>query len=129
MKIRTKQLLLVFCGLIALCIGSMAWRSRAAAIDSTLAWARLAPFPGSASELTVATEGGPFSRAIRCSFTAPAAHIESWLQQSPGTREVVPETRSSGVRHFQINPGGGAQHAEVTVDDARHSVSIYVYWS
>ena len=70
-----------------------------------------------------------FTRAFRASFVAPAADIEQWLQQSPGTREALPATPSPGVRHFEIAPGGGAQHAEATVDDTQHKVSIYVYWS
>jgi hypothetical protein len=38
-------------------------------------------------------------------------------------------TPSPGVRHFKITPGGGAEFAEVTVDDTQHRVSIKVYWS
>jgi hypothetical protein len=57
-------------------------------------------------------------RAFRSSFTAPAPDIEQWLQQSPGTREAQPSTPSPGIRRFEIVPGGGAQHAEVTVGDS-----------
>ena len=70
-----------------------------------------------------------FSRGFRVSFVAPAAEIDQWLQQSPGTREAIPSSPSPGTRHYRIAPGGGAQHAEVTVDDTQHRVSIYVYWS
>lgn len=92
-------------------------------------WARLAPYPGSARELKATTEGSLFTRAFRVSFSAPAADIERWLKDSPGTREATPEHPTPGVRHFAIKPGGGAQHAEVTVDDASGTVRIYVYWS
>ncbi len=137
MKPRTKRILLwVGCVLL---IG-IAWlgyfffsrnspRNQASAIDCTRIWGRLAPFPASAQQLSIDTEGSAFTRAFRSTFIAPPADIEQWLQQSPGTREALPTTPSPGVRHFEIAPGGGAQWAEVTVDDTNHRVSIYVYWS
>ena len=67
--------------------------------------------------------------ASGCLFSRRPADIEHWLQQSPGTREVVPTPSSPSGRHFEIAPGGGAAQAEVTVDDARHRVSIHVCWS
>jgi hypothetical protein len=78
---------------------------------------------------SISVQGSMFTRAFRASFVAPSTDIEQWLQQSPGTREALPTSPSPGIRHFSIAPGGGAQHAEVTVDDRRHYVSIYVYWS
>ncbi len=98
-------------------------------MDCTLEWGRLAPFPASAGTVTVTAEGSSFTRAFRSSFTAPAAEIETWLKDSPGTREAKLTKPSPGLRHFGIAPGGGAAHAEVTVDDTTHRVSIYVYWS
>ena len=99
------------------------------AIRCTLEWGRLAPLPGSASEFTMMTGGSMFTREFRASFAAPAADIERWLEESPGTRAVRPTAPTTGVRHFEIAPGGGAQHAEVNVDDLRNRVSIFVYWS
>jgi hypothetical protein len=99
------------------------------AIRCTLEWGRLSPFPASAEQITITTEGSMFTRAFRASFTAPAPDIERWLQDSPGTRAAISTSPSPGVRHFEIAPGGGAQHGEVNVDDALHSVSIYVFWS
>jgi hypothetical protein len=136
MKTRTKRLLLV----VALVLGSvlvfgaagvswLAYSIRASAIDCTVEWGRLAPFPQSAQQLTITAHGSMFTREIRTSFIAPPADIEEWLQSSPGTREAVVTTPSPGVRHFKITPGGGAEFAEVTVDDTQHRVSIKVYWS
>ena len=104
-------------------------RNRAATIETILTWGRLAPFPASAQGLSISATGNMFTRGFRCSFNAPAPDIEQWLQQSPGTRTVHPSSPSPGIRHFEIAPGGGAQWAEVTVDDTKHRVSIYVYWS
>jgi hypothetical protein len=105
------------------------WLNRSSAIAATLEWGRLAPFPSSAKHLSISTSGGMFSRAFRVYFDAPEEDIDRWLQQSPGTRELMPTSPSPGIRHFQIEAGGGAEWAEVTVDDTAHSVSIYVYWS
>ena len=140
MKPRTKRILLWVCGVFFVGVCGAAWlgytlfspnssRNRASAIDCTLTWGRLAPFPASAQSFTISTTGNMFTRGFRSSFTAPAADIEQWLQQSPGTRGIQPSSPSPGIRHFEIAPGGGAQFAEVTVDDTNHHVSIYVYWS
>jgi hypothetical protein len=97
--------------------------------ECILEWGRLSPFPPSAQQLSINTEGGFFTRSFRVSFTAPPADIERWLQASPGTRETSPTTPSVGIRHFQIAPGGGANRAEVSVDDSTNLVLIYVSWS
>ena len=103
--------------------------NRAAALETTRSWARLAPFPASAKHIEVTTEGGPFSRGFRVSFEATAEDIAKWLQESTGTRQATVTIVAPGVRYFSITPGEGAQHAEVTVRDVEHRVLIYVYWS
>ncbi len=104
-------------------------RNRSSAIDCTLEWGRLASFPSSAHQLTITTHGNMFTREFRTFFVAPPEDIEEWLQNSPGTREAVMTMPSPGFRRFKITPGGGAEFAEVTVDDIQHQVSIKVYWS
>jgi len=94
-----------------------------------LIWARLAPLPASARDFTIAKEGGIFTRGFRASFSAPPAEIELWLRESPGTRDLTPERPSPTTRRFLISPEGGAQHAEVTVEDSSGGVRIYVFWS
>ena len=97
-------------------------------IDAARTWARLAPFPSSASDVTVDTTGGMFTRAFTITFTAPMADTETWLAASPGTAGVVPEV-TNGVRTYAISPGGGAQFAEVRVDETEGKVTIHTYWS
>jgi hypothetical protein len=137
MKTRTKCFLAV--GLVFVTAG-VSWlaysflspdssRNRASALDCILAWGRLAPLPRSAQQLTVTTHGNAFTREFRTSFVAPPEDIEEWLQTSLGTCDAVVTQASPGVRHFQIKPGGGAEFAEVTVDDTQHRVSVRVYWS
>jgi hypothetical protein len=140
MQTRTKRIVLILCGIFVLGGGGFAWlgytlfcpesaSNRASAINCTLAWGRLAPFLQSAQQFHISVGGTLFTRRFRASFVAPPPDIEQWLQQSPGPREATLTTPSPGVRHFEITPGEGAMHAEVIVDDVRHCVSIYVYWS
>jgi hypothetical protein len=97
-----------------------------AMIAPTLEWGRLAPFPTSAKNFSIRTEGSSSSRSFGASFTAPAVDVERWLRESPGTRDVTPKRDSNGLPHYRISPGGGAAHAEVTVENGT-SVKIYVY--
>src|SRR4051794_28571534 len=107
MKPRTNGILLWLCGVFLVGICGVAWlgytsRDRASAIDCTLIWGRLAPFPASAGSFTISTTGNMFTRGFRSSFTAPATDIEQWLQQSPGTRDIQPSSPSPGIRQFEI---------------------------
>ena len=70
-----------------------------------------------------------FTRRFRASFRAPAGAIQKWLADSPGTKDATPSHPNAAFREFNIAPGGGAQHAEVTVNDAQGLVTIYVEWS
>ena len=92
-------------------------------------WARLAPYPASARNLRATTSGGMFSRSFRVTFTAQPRDIERWLRASPGPREATEERPALGKRHFDIRPGGGANHAEVNVDDTSGRVEVNVAWS
>jgi hypothetical protein len=98
------------------------------AIETTQTWARLDPFPASATNLIVTTEGGMFSRAFTITLNAPPTDIAAWLASSPGTASATVETTGT-LRRFAIEPGGGAQGAHVTVDDATNLVTIGTYWS
>lgn len=92
-------------------------------------WGRLAAIPPEATHLAVETEGNPFTRSFRVRFQAPAEVINRWLNDSPGTREATLDRPIPTSRHYEIKPGEGANHAEVTVDDAKQVVTIYVAWS
>lgn len=111
--------------------GYLAWRhwDRQSMMETTFTWARLAPLPDSAEDFSIATEGLMFTRAFRVRFTAPPADIRRWLATSPGTTAVLPDTLPDGRSRYTIIPGGGAQHAEVTVDETTGAVDIYACWS
>ena len=129
----------LFCGVITVVVGSFFlltasgfWMkprpSPEEARRCTLEWGRLAPFPASAGTVQPIPGGNAFTRSFQTSFRAPTADIERWLQASPGIREATAEVKANG-RRYEIRPGGGAAGAQVEVNDARHEVSIYVYWS
>lgn len=69
-----------------------------------------------------------FTREVIVQFVAPLEDVNSWLADSPGTAGVMPEV-SGAVRTYSIDPGGGAQFAEVKVDELRQAVRIWAYWS
>jgi hypothetical protein len=127
-----KKAIIILCVLVVLAGAAFAaYRhyDRRSMIDCTLQWGRLAPFPAAARDFSIRTEGGFFTRAFRAQFAASPEEIEQWVRESPGTSGVQPERPSSHIRRYQISPGGGAQHAEVEIDDQSHIVSVYVYWS
>jgi hypothetical protein len=103
--------------------------NEAEAIETTLAWARLAPLPADAREIVVTAQGTSFTRSFRLGFVLPADVLDEWLRKSRGIADTQPTTPAPDRRHYPIEPGGGAQHAEVEVDDTSHRVSVYVYWS
>jgi hypothetical protein len=93
-----------------------------------LEWGRLSPFPTSATNLSIKTEGGSFTRSFRASFTAPKQDIQYWIDASPGLKETTPDKLSDNKVEYIIAPGGGANQAEVTIDFGLNQVEIYVSW-
>lgn len=101
---------------------------RASAIDATCAWARLEPFPKSASEVKIRVTGSMFTREFHISFTAPPEDIQKWLELSAGPREAKKQL-ADGTITYEIEPGEGAQFAQVTLSRDRRKVFIRTYWS
>ncbi len=98
------------------------------ALDAAKQWARLDDFPSSATDIRVEAAGSMFSPQFTVTFTAPLDEINACLDGSPGTAGVTPTT-SGTIRKFDIDPGGGAAHAELEVDDAKQTVKVKTYWS
>ncbi len=117
--------------LVAVLIGGYAMyrsRVRSSGLEVALQWARMAPLPESASDLAVETRGGPFTREFTIRFNAPRDDVKAWLDKSPGTSKLTPAGKDN-IRIYTVEPGGGAMHAEVKVDDNLGSVSIHTFWS
>ena len=98
------------------------------AIEATKEWAQLSDFPSSATNLSVKTQGSMFTREFTVEFNAPIADVEKWLNESPGTKGVTPAIDGK-IRIYDIEPGGGAQHAELELDESTGRVRINTYWS
>ncbi len=103
--------------------------NQASAMECVLLWGQLAPFPKSAQEVMVTPSGSPLTRTFHATFMAAPKDIEDWLTRSSGIRSAERSTPAPGIRHFKITPGGGAQHAEATIDDNTHRIKIVVDWS
>ena len=88
----------------------------------------IAPFPSSASNVSIKPEGSLFTRSFRASFVAPKQDILSWIQDSAGLNDAMPEELSDNKVWYSIMPGGGADQAEVTIDYILNKVEIYVSW-
>jgi hypothetical protein len=93
-----------------------------------LEWGRLSPFPASATNVSVETEGNSFTRSFRARFVAPKQDIQSWIKDSPGLNEAVPEELSNNKVKYIITSEGGTNKAEVTIDYILNQVEIYVSW-
>jgi len=93
-----------------------------------LEWGRLAPFPASATNVVINTEGNSFTRSFRASFVAPKQDIQSWIKESPGLNEIIPQELSGNKVPHSIALGGGVNRAEVTIDYDLNEVEIYVSW-
>jgi hypothetical protein len=127
MKNRLRVVVIIVIALALLyCI--FTYLNERSAINATLKWGRLATFPQSASDFVITPEGNMFTRAFRVSFSAPPEDIARWVNESPGLREEHPNKEGS-LRKYSIKPGGGAQHAEVVINDSTNQVRVYVAWS
>jgi len=100
--------------------------NRSIAIASVVKWCRLEAFPKSATDITIKTEGGMFTRSFRFSFLARPEDIKAWIAKSPGLNDAKIE-KDQKVTKYIISPGGGAAYAQVLIED--NKVSIYSYWS
>ena len=98
------------------------------AIKITREWARVEPLPASARDVRVKVNGNMFTRGFIVEFTADRKDVEAWLTASAGTREAKFELKD-GVRRYVIRPGGGAQYAEVVVDEKTWRVRVRAQWS
>jgi hypothetical protein len=124
------QVLLSLCIILSACADpnrELTGERRDSAISATLKWGRLAPFPTSAQNVVVKTEGNMFTRSFEVHFQAPAQDIDRWIKESPGLAESTP-LFENGSRKYFIKPAGGANRAEVRISN-NQDVLVYVSWS
>ncbi len=103
--------------------------NKSSAIETTIAWARLAPFPKSVSMLNIETQGSALTREFTITFEAPVYDIETWLDKSPGTKKITPVLQKDGSYKYTITPGEGASFAELFFFEKNGKVLIHTYRS
>jgi hypothetical protein len=91
----------------------------------TREWGQLAPFPKTAQDFTIYTEGNSFTRTFRGSFTDTPENIKAWLDNSKG----VKEGKTESPNHYILKMGGGANYGEVIVSPDGTTVTFRVSWS
>ncbi len=121
----------LFLGSIVGCWGEIGCEdfSNAQGLKITREWARLAPYPEGVRRFNVRVTGSMFTRQFKVDFELPRPEIDAWLAACPGIQDAKVDQRGRGLKHYEIKPGGGAQHAEMTVNEEKCTVSINVYWS
>ncbi len=119
---------------VAVAIGALAWvvvgpgsgpsaaELRAAAAE----WTRTAPVPAEATDVSVESSGGTFSRQVTLRFTASDEVVARWVADSPA---LAGSGLWEGKR--QVEPGGGAALASVTMSAAPtgRTVTLSASWS
>jgi len=103
--------------------------NRASALKTTREWARLAPYPKSAHRFDIEIKGSMFTREFTVLFEGSPEDIKNWIKASPGTKDTTPINNADGSVCYKIEPGGGAQFAELTLDSNGKVVRIHTYWS
>jgi len=104
-------------------------RKRAEMAEISLQWGRLAPFPKTARNFTIRTEGSAFTRTFIGSFTDSPEAISKWLRDSRGVSEGKLEMQDDHSAKYILKMGGGASYGEVTVSADGSSVSFKIEWS
>jgi len=128
--LKHRQLIILSVGIVtvAIVVFSLFHISNADAIAAASTWARIAPLPSSAHDRHVEVKGSMFTREFVITFTAPPNDVHQWLRASPGTSSAKQST-SGATTIYPITPGGGAQFAEVRVNESSGDVTIRTYWS
>ncbi len=103
-------------------------KTQAEMLNITLQVADVAPIPAGAKLISVKTEGSSFTRSFRAKYSAPPSVIKKWLAASNGVKTAKIENTGKAIKYI-INAKLGYQYAEVVVDFAANTVSMYVYWS
>lgn len=93
-------------------------------VECTLLWGRLAPFPSTAKDFTIYTEGNSFARTFRGSFSDAPENIQKWLEASAGFTEGRDD---DGERVLKM--GEGASYGTIVVSEGGTRVTFRVSWS
>lgn len=103
--------------------------NQASALEVTKEWGRLADFPAHSKVTEIDVRGTMFTRGFVVVFEAPLPEIEQWVKDSSGLAEAKVTLQEDGSTLYKMDPGGGAQFAEVVIWVSEGLVRIHVYWS
>jgi hypothetical protein len=120
-------------GLIALFMPSNAQDAadpskRLEMVRITLEWGRLAPFPVTATDFDIKTEGSAFTRSFRGSFTDAPERVEAWIAASSGVNRADCTQTTEGEKCL-LRTAKGVSYGEVVVSPNKCRVTFYVAWS
>lgn len=101
----------------------------ASMIATTLEWGQLAPFPESARNFEIRTEGSMFTRTFIGSFEDDPETISNWLNDSPGAQQGTSEVLPDGSTKYDLKTGGGALWVRVFVTRDGGRVDFRAVWS
>ena len=127
-ELKKHRILLGICVVLTLIVVALPFYDRYKMVSITLEWGRLAPFPESAKDFSIETEGSMFTRSFRSHFKCTRTEFQKWADESPGLKNAHIEKNGSIEKH-NIRPGGGAQGAWVKYDTTTGEVEVYVCWS
>lgn len=98
-------------------------------ISLTLEWGQLTPFPKTARDFVIRSEGNSFTRTFAGSFTDSPEAVVEWLKKSPGVIQGEKETMTDGSTTYVLKMGGGANYGTVTVSPDGRSVAFRTAWN
>jgi hypothetical protein len=93
-------------------------------VSATILWGGLAPFPATAKDFTIKTEGGMFTRTFRGSFSDDPENILNWLKSSRGFQQG--EKKEDKII---LKTGEGAAYGEIILSPDNSRVIFRVSWS
>jgi len=99
-------------------------QTRQEMVEITREWGMLAPFPPTAKDFKIKTEGNMFTRNFVGSFSDSPEVIKAWLDASPGVTKGKIEGET-----IVLEMGGGANYGTVTVSADGTRVTFRVAWS
>ena len=127
-RVRSRTAVVVSAVLLIVFVGGWYERNRSA-IETTLEWARLAPLPVSMVKVHVDVTGSMGTREFRLTFRAQPDIVAEWLKSSDGILDAEVSKHANMLTKYAIQPGGGAQFAQVIVYPKIGQVEIRAYWS
>lgn len=83
--------------------------------EITHKWTRTAPIPPEATDVAITTDGSDFTRQFRARFRLSSSSRQSWITASPGFTDARVTVESDGSKVYEIEPGGGALWAKITI--------------